>query len=158
MRNSSMFLAFSFYFPQIHDKKARASSHPDPCLTVYLTSFYFLPQTKIDFSISLRVKSQRSSISLLIVQSIKLVRLDQRFSRKDVRERRKGFDNGQNPKQGQGQRQEKARHSFLSSWSSGTLFLAFLWFWVTGFSLLFNFKQWVIQFCTILEHVKPPLD
>lgn len=24
-------------------------------------------------------------------------------------------------------------------------FLAFLWLWVTGFSLLFNFKQWVIK-------------
>ena len=84
MRNTSVFFwPFTFLFPQIHEKKARVSSNTDPCLTVYLASFYFLPQTKIDFSLYLsRVKSQRSSISLLIVQSIKLIRFDQRLADK----------------------------------------------------------------------------
>lgn len=116
---------FTFLCPQIHENKSTGllsspllSSQPDPCLTVYLTGFYFLPKPK---SIFLYLSEELDIPLDSAINQVDSIRFDYRLADKDVRERRKGFDNGQNPKQGQGQRQEKACHSFFSSWSSGTL-------------------------------------
>lgn len=119
------FLGFLLFFvPKYTKIKARVSSpllssQPDPCLTVYLTGFYFLPKPK---SIFLYLSEELDIPLDSAINQVDSIRFDYRLADKDVRERRKGFDNGQNPKQGQGQRQEKACHSFFSSWSSGTLF------------------------------------
>nr|POF21502.1 hypothetical protein CFP56_51634 [Quercus suber] len=79
MRNSCVFFwSFTFLFPQIQEKKARVSSHPDPCLAVFLTSFYLLPQTKIDFSLSLsELESEELHIPLDIsINQVYSIRFD----------------------------------------------------------------------------------
>lgn len=50
------FLGFLLFLSQIHENKSTGllsspllSSQPDPCLTVYLTGFYFLPKPKSIF-------------------------------------------------------------------------------------------------------------